>query len=227
MSQNLLCYYVAHLARQGLSATTIKVYLSALRHKQIALGYPEPAHSSMPKLKVISNGVARVRAQLPETGKQIRLPISPSILRQLKHLWFPRREDPDIIMIWAACTMAFFGFFHLGELTVPSASAFDPSTHLTPMDVAIDDRANLNLVQVHLKVSKTDQGRKGISIFLGKTGDDLCPVAAISAFLAIRGASPGPFFRFFDSSPLTKDSFTKHIRSALGLGVRPQIICGS
>ena len=124
----------------------------------------------MPKLKVISNGVARVRAQLPEASKQLRLPISPSILHQLKHLWLPRKENPDIIMLWAACTLAFFGFFRLGELTVPSASAFDPSIHLTPTDVAIDDRADPKLVQVHLKVSKTDQGRKGISIFLGKTG---------------------------------------------------------
>jgi len=71
------------------------------------------------------------------------------------------------------------------------------------------------LVQVYLKVSKKDQGRKGISIFLGKTGDDLCPVAAISAFLAIRGSSAGPFFQLPGSVPLTKDSFTTRVRSAL------------
>ena len=118
-------------------------------------------------------------------------------------------------MMWAACTMAFFGFFGLGEITVPSEEAFDPSAHLTPSDIAIDDRDNPTLVQVYLKVSKTDQGRKGISIFLGKTGDDLCPVAAISAFLAIRGSSAGPFFRLPGSVPLTKDSFTTRVQSAL------------
>ena len=111
--------------------------------------------------------------------------------------------------------MAFFGFFRLGEITVPSEEAFDPSTHLTPSDIAIDDRDNPTLVQVYLKVSKTDQGRKGISIFLGETRDDLCPVAAISAFLAIRGSSAGPFFQLRGSAPLTKEFFTTRVRSAL------------
>ena len=118
-------------------------------------------------------------------------------------------------MMWAACTMAFFGFFGLGEITVPSEEAFDPSAHLTPSDIAIDDQDNPTLVQVYLKVSKTDQGRKSISIFLGKTSNDLCPVAAISAFLAIWGSSAGPFFQLPGSVPLTKDLFTTRVRSAL------------
>ena len=50
---------------------------------------------------------------------------------------------------------------------------------------------------------------------MGKTGDDLCPVAAVTAFLAIRGNSPGPVFQFKDRIPLTKQRFIFHIRSAL------------
>ena len=215
LSQSLLCYYVAYLAKQGLTPATINVYLSALRHEQIAIGYPEPAHSAMPKLKVVSNGVARAQAKSAAAVERTRLPISPLILRQLKSLWSPTRDDPNTIMLWAACTMAFFEFFRLGEITVPSEEAFDPSTHLTPSDIAIDDRDNPTLVQVYLKVSKTDQGRKGISIFLGETRDDLCPVAAISAFLAIRGSSAGPFFQLRGSAPLTKEFFTTRVRSAL------------
>ena len=150
---------MAYLAKQGLAPATIKVHLSALRHEQIAIGYPEPAHSAMPKL---SNGVARARAKSSAVVERTRLPISPLILHQLKSLWSPTQDDPNTIMLWAACTMAFLGFFRLGEITVPSEEAFDPSTHLTPSDIAIDDRDNPTLVQVYLNVSKTDQGRKGI-----------------------------------------------------------------
>ena len=72
----------------------------------------------------------------------------------------------------------------MDELTVPSPAAFDPSTHLTIRDIAIDKRDSPSLVQIHLKVSKTDQERKGVSIFVGKIGDDICPVAALTAYLA-------------------------------------------
>ena len=71
------------------------------------------------------------------------------------------------------------------KLTVPSSSAFDPSTHLTLHDIAINKREDPSVIQIHLKVSKTDQERKGVSIFIGKTGDDICPVAALTAYLAI------------------------------------------
>ena len=72
----------------------------------------------------------------------------------------------------------------MGELTVPSPAAFDPSTHITIRDIAIDKRDNPSLIQIHLKVSKTDQERKRVTIFIGKTGDNICPVAALTAYLA-------------------------------------------
>lgn len=168
------------------------------------MGFLDTAHTTMPKLKVISNGVARAKASNPNPAS-VRLPITPYILQQLKAHWSVQPIDQTKIMLWAACTMAFFGFFRMGELTVPSASAFNPDTHLTPADIAIDNRENPSLIQVHLKVSKTDQLRKGVTIFIGKTGDDICAVAAISAYLAVRGAESGPFFRFSSGEPLTKE----------------------
>jgi hypothetical protein len=121
-------------------------------------------------------------------------------------------------MLWAACTTA-FGFFRLGEITAPSAALFDHH----PPDIAIDCRETPSLVQIHLRISKTDQERKGISVFIGSTSDDLCPVAAITAYMALRGDSQGPFFRFSNTRPLTKDQFTKHVREALTyIGYNPE-----
>ena len=54
--QALMCYYVAYLANSGLAYQTIKTYLAAVRHAQIAKGLPEPKEvASMPKLKVVEN----------------------------------------------------------------------------------------------------------------------------------------------------------------------------
>ena len=49
----------------------------------------------------------------------------------------------------------------------------------------------------------------------GETGEILCPVAALLAYLALRGALPGPLFQLQDRSPLTKDYFIQKFREAL------------
>ena len=50
---------------------------------------------------------------------------------------------------------------------------------------------------------------------LGKTDNDLCPVTALLAYLAIRGSGPGFLFLFSDRRPLTKQRFIQRVRQAL------------
>ena len=45
----------------------------------------------------------------------------------------------EYIMPWAALTLSFFGFFHSGELMVPSNKSFGSKVHLSWGDVAIND----------------------------------------------------------------------------------------
>ena len=52
-------------------------------------------------------------------------------------------------------------------------------------------------------------------MFTGNTGDELCPVAAILAYLLVRGAVKGPLFQFADGKPLTGESFVERVREAL------------
>lgn len=67
-----------------------------------------------------------------------------------------------------------------------------------------------------IKQSKTDQLGKGVEVYIGKTGGELCPVAAVLAYMAGRGArGEGAFFTFANGQPLTKAKFTRHVRLAL------------
>lgn len=54
-----------------------------------------------------------------------------------------------------------------------------------------------------------------MAVFLGATGDDLCPVSAVLVYVAQRGKAPGPFFRSQDGTPLTKSQFVAQTREAL------------
>ena len=215
VSESLLCYFVASLGRQGLAPSTIKTYLAGIRHAQIVRGYPAPRESSsLPRLGLLQAGVKRVRAERGATVKR-RLPITPHHLRQIREVWNARAADMDITMLWAAVTSCFFGFFRAGEITVPSAAAFDPAVHLAWGDVAVDNVSNPSVVRVHLKRSKCDQFGNGVDVFLGRTGNELCPVTAILTYIAHRGNRPGAFFLSEEGRPLTKARFVAKVQAAL------------
>ena len=110
---------------------------------------------------------------------------------------------------------SYHGFLRCGEVVVPSSSSYDPSVHLCYGDVALDSADQPTLIQVRLKASKTDLFRQGVSVYLGVTGCDLCPVAAVLDYMVRRGSSEGPFFTFADGSFLTRDRLVRAVREAL------------
>ena len=61
-------------------------------------------------------------------------------------------------------------------------------------DVEVDHATSPSLVQFTLRLSKTDSFRKGVKVVIGRTGDELCPIAALLAYLTHRGGAPGPLF---------------------------------
>ena len=64
-------------------------------------------------------------------------------------------------------------------------------------------------------MSKTDQFCQGATVILGSTGADLCPVAALLDYLAVRGEIAGPLFRLQNGQPLRRRLFTERVREAL------------
>ena len=208
------------MAIQGLAPATLKTYLSGIRHAQIMNGFPEPAQvATMPRLKLLQAGVVRERAfgSSTHTAPKPRLPITIQLLSDIVRIWSrdSSSQPHDTAMLRAAATLCFFGFFRSWEITVPSAREFDPRLHLTWGDISINDLDSPTVVKVHLKRSKIDQAGKGVAIFVGATGSELCPVAETVHYVRIRGPSPGPFLRFHDGSPLTKAALVKRVREAL------------
>ena len=214
VTEPILCYYVACLGQEGLSAATIKTYLSGVRQVQISQGFPEPHLAAMPRLQQVLRGV-RVEQGKSGRAPRPRLPITPGILRRMKRIWEAEGVTWDTTMLWAASSVTFFSFCRSGELTVPTEKGFDPSSHVTYNDISVDNRKSPSIVSIHLKKSKTDPFREGMRVTVGRTNNEICPVAALLSYLSRRGDRPGPLFQWKDGRPLTRDQFVKAVRTTL------------
>lgn len=216
--------FVAFAVNQGLKHQTIKSYISAIRHLQVSCGGGDPKSGDMPQLELALRGAKKEQAGQP---KQTRLPITPAILRQMRQVWQRHASSWDNIMLWAACCLGFFGFLRSGEFTAPEDKKFDPGQHLSFADIAVDDPTSPRTISIRIKQSKTDPFRKGVTVVVGKTDTSLCPVAALLAYLVLRGPGEGPLFRFEDGQALTRSRLVSEIRNTLsGLGFKPEEYAG-
>ena len=222
-SELVLSQFVSYLAREKLTHRTIKVYLSAVRFLHIEGGMDDPFKPPLLRLEYILKGIKWTEAQ-QRNGARERLPISPGILRKIKAVWESSALDPDVVMLWAACCVAFFGFLRVGELTVGSDDSYDASVHLSLGDIAVDNPASPTMVRLSIKQSKTDPFRQGVDIFLGKTSTDLCPVVALLNYLVVRGRNPGALFHFRDGRLLTRQRFVEAVKARYTVLTKKEII---
>lgn len=154
----------AHLADR-LHHTSIKVYLSAVRSLHIDYGLPDPLTNCL-QLQCLLRGIkCHQGSNLPQ-----HQPVTADLMSVLhQSLDF---NNPDNVMLLAACCLGFFGFLRAGEFTVNGT--FDPTLHLMIADVQVDSSTNPQRFRVFMKCSKTDPFRKGYFIFLGRGSFPLC-----------------------------------------------------
>jgi hypothetical protein len=108
--------------------------------------------------------------------------------------------------------MYFSGFRRTGEIVVPSDTEYDKSAHLLVEDVLVDNVMSPKWLENRIKASKTDPFRKGVSVYIGISWSNTCPVAAILDYRVRRGSCPGPFFRFSDGRLLTRARFVTQLK---------------
>ena len=207
-SESFLTEFVAYLAKT-IKHSSIKNYLAAVRHYHIRQGFQLNV-KKMSRLQLVLRGIKRSQG-----GEiRIRLPITIHHL-QLFHmlLSIPSTQNYDSIVLWAAMTLAFFGFLRLGELTCNVK--FNPDVHLTPQDVLLTPGQNPNSMTIWIKESKTDPFRVGQCITVGACNSPLCPVAAMQRYLSRRKTGSGPLFMHASGKPLTKQTVTSETRSLL------------
>lgn len=110
---------------------------------------------------------------------------------------------PDHCMFWAACNLAYFGFRHSEELTVPNLASFSSAIHLGLADIAVDLDVSPLCLRVRIKASKTDTFRKGCFVYIVRGEYPLCTIHSLLDYRSLRGDDPGPLFLFRDGQSLS------------------------
>ena len=128
IDEQTLLYFAAHCAHHTkLAASTINLYLYALRNWCVGLGFPNPLKTEYGGPLLRLDRVLKGIKKLHKGHNRPRLPITIDILRMIvSFLSFGCFGIFEDLMMSAAVTFAFYGFLHCGEFTVTSQAAFSP-----------------------------------------------------------------------------------------------------
>ena len=214
-TEDLLLAYIARLNIDGLKASSIRVYLSAVRAMHIDEGYGNPIENCFRITKAL-----RGLDMVADPPKQ-KLPITFPILCKMK-AQVPQNYNG--MVVWCAMTVAFFGCLRAAELA--PGSSFNPACHLCVCDLTFSQIEGRQCAIVIVKHSKTDTKNVGFRLYISCTGVETCGYCALLTMLkwrfqhGITMDDSTPLFLFANGDCLTKSTFkawTKSLLLAIGM----------
>ena len=205
-----LVYFVASLHGK-VQYQTVKLYLAAIANFYVEQNKPLRSNH-MFQLHRILKGIKRSSS----APQRIRRPITIQILSEISTLLRPAfSEELDTVMLWAAFTLAFFGFLRVSEFTYSSAKTF-----LSVKDIVfIPNIKTPESLQVRIKQSKTDPFRHGTTLAISKSHSSVCAVIALREYLLQRNTSniDEPLFILQNGEPLTRTLLNANLRELLNI----------
>ena len=177
-----LVHYIAYLSLNGYAAATLSTYIAGLSFQLRSLGLQDVTQSFIVKRMLEGSRRGRIT-------RDVRCPITmPTLKRLLLALPHVCTSSYEGLLFRAAFLLAFFAFLRVGEFTV-RARGHAPTLRLADVNLRQGGGAGLEL---RIRSSKTDQKGAGCRILLpGNKSEDLCPVHAARAYLALRPRGGG------------------------------------
>ncbi len=148
--------------------------MAGVRHFHISVGKGDPFSAGLCRLHYYAlHGVKCAEGMKGVTKRERRPILTPDLLRKIKGVWDPQAHNANVVMLLAACCLAYFGFMCIEELTVPTDNEYDALCHLSWGDVMVDDPFRPSRLKVCMKASKTDPFCQSIFLFIGRVTSDL------------------------------------------------------
>ena len=220
ISESTAITFILWLANdRQVKASTINSYLSGVRQLHIMKALEPPKIRTDLVNLVLRGKNNKDNAAKSSSGTQERQPVTPDILLLIKaRLKSSRLNAMDQRLIWAVCSICFFGAFRGAELLSRSEKEFDPAYTLLAEDIQVNRESNgTESLQFKIKAPKEDKKGKSVIIDVYPSREDICPVAAFRKWCALHPPinSGQPAFRWSNGTPLTSRRLNKILQERL------------
>ncbi|KAJ8304804.1 hypothetical protein KUTeg_018387 [Tegillarca granosa] len=193
--------FIAFLSLKGCASSTIRTYISAIGNRCKMLNFTDTTKSFIVKKMLI--GLTRL-----DKRTDIRMPITVDILKKLLNsVSFVCHSEFEI----AIFSLAFFGFFRIGELVVSSINRHGHALQSNNIHFL----EQINSLEIFIPHSKTDQSGRGSVLLIPATYLPICAVKAVKSFMNIRPPYFGTFFCHLSGQPVSIYQFNCVLRKCL------------
>lgn len=144
-------------------------------------------------------------------SRDVRLPITPALLaRVIAKLSVVCKSYDEAYVFSLAYSLAFYGFFRVGELVVSSAEH-----GLMAKNVKSLEERPCKSLSLGLQSSKTDQNGNGVIVILEAREGITCPVRCFEQYIIRRPNVEGYLLCHADGKPLTRYQFFSVLKMAI------------
>ena len=209
-SLTTLTEFIAFMSLKGFAPSTARSYMSGISFCCKIKNVTEPTNNFI--ISKLFNGFHRLHKRI-----DTRLPITYDILRSivgaLPAICYSSFEAQ---LFKAIFSLAFFGFFRIGELVVSNLNCDGHALLIN--DVHIE---GLSALKIALRSSKTDQQGKGVVLYIPQIGTESCPVHNVREYLKLRKRNDcQSFFCHSNNLPVTRYQFASVLKKTLStLGI--------
>lgn len=202
---NQLVDFISYLSLKSYSPSSVKLSMSAISFCCKIRNLNDSTNSFL--VSKMLTGLSRTHKR-----KDLRMPVTSEILCKII-LALPNicSSQYESILFSSLFSLAFFGFFRVGELVQNSKITVAHALQVHNICLVPDS----NSVRIFVPYSKTDQSGKGCTIQLPSSSSIICPVALLKSFLEVRPAYPGSFFKHRAGEPVTRYQFVSVLKKAL------------
>ncbi|XP_078379981.1 uncharacterized protein LOC144662923 [Oculina patagonica] len=193
-----LALFIAYLFNRHYAPSTVNTLVSALGYSHKLAGFPDPG-------KVFY--IVQTLKGYHKIGHRLdcRLPITLNILHRLldsaSHI---AGSQYQITLFRAMCSLAFFAFLRVGEITATGESSSPLQIH--QLSKLLNPAKEVFGLKITFQDFKHNYNQRPFSLVLNRQ-DSHCPVQLLLDYLALRGNAQGPIFLTILGTPVPRVLF--------------------
>ena len=147
-----------------------------------------------------------------------RLPITLPILDRLLAIApFLQGSPYQISQFQAMCSLAFYAFLRIGEMTTHFNSNANPPFQLYQITKLISPAGELQAFKLTFGDFKHNYNSRPFSVVLSRQPNSTCPVVLLSKYLNLRGVRPGAIFVSEGGLSVSRSVFSSQLLRACHL----------